>query len=255
MRFREILSERRRQKKMIYYHGTIGEFVPSILKHGLIPNPKYRNYNDGEYKTFEGGVYLALDENATIGHINNLKNNTELKNSDGIIITVQVTEKSYTMDEDEIMTIISNIIYDISTHLYNNYEDDDVDVVEYINSLIPKYTEIQMTNINMNNEYIRKAYIEIIEYMLSSIIFDISDEDDFNNLGRLLGAIDSTFLVGHFRDEPEFEELMNKIFKYSSGKTKTPATIRVERPIKFSGKTKIIRIENLTTGKVLYEHT
>jgi hypothetical protein len=53
MRYKEILAERRRQRTTTYYHGTIGEFVPSILKHGLIPNPKFRNYDDDNVLAFK----------------------------------------------------------------------------------------------------------------------------------------------------------------------------------------------------------
>lgn len=255
MRFIEILTERRRQKTMTYYHGTIGEFVPSILKNGLIPNPKYRNYNDGEYRTFEGGIYLTEFKSDLNKHIIHLKNNSNFKNTDAIAISVQITANSFTVDEDHVMGDISNIIGDISNDYHNHYnEEDHGDQVEYINSIIPKYTTIQMKRIGVDNKYITKAHIEIIEYMLNSIIFDIADEDDFNNLGRLLTVMDSLFLVGHFRDDPVFETMMNEIFKYASGKTKAPATIRVERPIKFRGKTKITKIENLTSGKIIYEH-
>jgi hypothetical protein len=134
-------------------------------------------------------------------------------------------------------------------------ENDMGDRVEFINSLIPKYVS---QNAKTENKKLLQAYEKMVEYIINSMIFDIHDEADFNDLyNSVLAHLDSTAIVLHFRDQPEYEDHMEEIFKYSTGKLKAddlPSTIRVERPIKFSGKTKIVEIKNLTTGEIIYKH-
>ena len=250
MRYKELITERRRQKTVTYYHGTIGDFVPSILKHGLIPNPKFRNYADGEYRTFSDGIYLARSAPSVKQHIKNIKNShEEFKDSDSILIEVQVVKKSFTIDEDEVMAKIDSIIGDISNDIYHYKEDIVVDMAEYISQIIPTMVA---RNVN-GNKYLIKAYVNMVEFIVMAILFDLESESDYHNFDEVLRMVDSALLVSMFRDDYEFEKLMNSIFKYSTGRVSSDeSTIRVERPIGFRGKTRITKNTNLTTGEIIY---
>lgn len=86
-------------KKEILYHGTSSTHLRSILKQGLIPNPKQKNFNHLENVAgkFEGS-YLGQDLDSAKSYANNA-----VRVSKGVpmIVMAQVETKSPNLNIDE----------------------------------------------------------------------------------------------------------------------------------------------------------
>ena len=229
MKIKELLVEKIKKKTAIYYHGTDSKHVRSILKHGLIPNPKERNYDEtsGGWETFEGGIYLA-----------NSKSLAKIHGKD-VMITVQLVIGSGTIDEDEVVEKIEYIIEELQDKKPN-----DENYLNFLKEII----ELRIEN-NQLYKYFFNVISSFIELMIESYPTNIDDVwDEFNN-----DFIRSDVIVDAMRNSSEYKELVNAAFKYMKpSKKELPKTIRIERPIGFSGKTKILKIENIKTGEIYY---
>jgi hypothetical protein len=229
MKIKDLLVEKIKKKTAIYYHGTKLKHVRSILKHGLIPNPKERNYDEtsGGWETFEGGIYLAKDIRDAKAH------------GSEIIITVQFVLGSGTIDEDDVVEKIEYIIEELQDKKPSdeNYLDILKDVIEL---------RIENKQLHKNFFNVISSFIEMTIESYPTNIDDVWDE--FNN-----DFIRSDVIVDTMRETTEYKDLINAAFKYMKpSKKELPKTIRIERPIGFSGKTKILKIENIKSGEVYY---
>ncbi len=227
MKIKEILVEKIKKRIAIYYHGTKLKHVRSILKHGLIPNPKERSYDSDGWETFEGGIYLAKDSSLA----KSLGGN--------ILITVQVVLGSGTIDEDDVVDRISWIIEEL--------QDKKPDDMNY-EKLLKETVAESIKNIKLHDYFYETCKLFIDMYM-DGYPTDIDDIwDEFNN-----DFISNDTIVDILRHSKPFKDLVTAAFKYMKpSKKELPNTLRIERPIGFSGKTKILKIENLKTGEVYY---
>jgi hypothetical protein len=229
MKIKEILVEKIKKKTSIYYHGTSAKHLRSILKQGLIPNPKERNYGDaaGGWKTFEGGVYLAKDIRDAKTH------------GSEIMITVRVVLGSATIDEDDVVEKLVDIISELQDEKPNK---------NTYPKILKDLISLRIENSQLQRYFYRvcSAFIEIHIEGYPTNIDDVWDE--FNN-----DFIRSDVVVDTMRETTEYNDLIHAAFKYMKpAKKELPKTIRIERPIGFSGKTRILKIENLKTGEVYY---
>lgn len=229
MKIEELLLEKIKKKTALYYHGTKIKFLRSILKQGLIPNPKERNYDEtsGGWETFEGGVYLAKDIRDAKIH------------GSEIIITVQLVLGSGTIDEDNVVDKINDILEEFQ----DNKPDDD------------NYRKVlkDIISTRIENDKLQKHFyntcLEYIETTIENYPTNIADVwDEFKN-----DFIRNDIIVDTMRHTDVYKDLITAAFKYMKpSKQELPNTIRIERPIGFSGKTKIVKIENIETGEVIY---
>jgi hypothetical protein len=227
MRIHDIIVEKIKKKVAIYYHGTKSKNVRSILKNGLITNPKEKNYDAGGWETFEGGIYLAKDIRDAKFH------------GGDIIITVQIVLGSGTIDEDNVVEEILNMIVDLQDKKPNDLN----------------YSEIlkDVVSVRVKDDRLKPLFFNVISLFVDMVTEsyptnsdDVWDEFNYDN-------IRSDYFVDLMRETSEYKNLINAAFKYMKhSKKELPETIRIERPIGFSGKTKIIKIENIKTGEVYY---
>lgn len=90
---------RKLAKREILYHGTSSTHLRSILKQGLIPNPKHKNFNHLEDVAGKfDGSYLGQDLEAARDYA---KNAVRVSKGVPMIVTVQVETKSSNISVDE----------------------------------------------------------------------------------------------------------------------------------------------------------
>jgi hypothetical protein len=229
MRIRDIIVEKIKKKVAIYYHGTKSKNVRSILKQGLIINPKEKNYDAGSggWETFEGGIYLAKDIR-------------DAKFHDGdIIVTVQIVLGSGTIDEDDVVEHIRDIIYEFQEKKPNDHN----------------YSEIlkDVVSVRVKDDRLKPLFFNVISLFVDMVIESYPTNLDDVWVEFNFEDIRADYFVDFMRETIEYKKLINAAFKYMKhSKKELPETIRIERPIGFSGKTKIIKIENIKTGEVYY---
>ena len=128
----ELLVERRLQRTRIMYHGTSSVFLPSIMKHGLIPNAPHKSFGDDAWASY-GGVYLtskpAYAKKAT-------KFAVETHGGDPILITVQLVVGSGGLDEDLVIKRFAQIGWDFLFTDYRNRIKEDLET--FLKKTLPK---------------------------------------------------------------------------------------------------------------------
>lgn len=285
MKVREVLLERRIQKTSIMYHGTSSTFLSNIMKHGLQPyvGHKSSEAQNPALHSF-GGVYLTGDRMFayTIA-----RTSTQHHKGDPIIITVQYVIRSGGIDEDEFISkfikeifyllgkdksydeilqklittftytseatvtqktkkIFIDIIFEIEKLLFYqvlnvlNRQKEELPMPDYLISTINDIIELSKNNyhaaLNMLKENKILRQIAIIHNQQRKIFFD-------NNWYNELDV----------RQYPTIRKLTLAIINSSTDK-KFSKSIRIDRPITFKGKTRIIKIENMKTHETYYEN-
>ena len=128
----ELLVERRLQRTRIMYHGTSSTFLPSIMKHGLIPNAPHKGFGDDEWASY-GGVYLTsrlpYAKKAT-------KFTVKSHSGDPILITVQLVVGSGGLDEDLVIKRFAQIGWDFLFTDYRNRIKEDLET--FLKKTLPK---------------------------------------------------------------------------------------------------------------------
>lgn len=239
MKINEVLLERRIQRTRIMYHGTSSEFLPSIMKNGLIPNPPKKSYGSERPEFISlGGTYLTPKEStATYAAIDVSK----MHSGDPILITVQYVERSGGLDEDIFFDDFLTIGYEYGF----NYE--------YTN-LIP-YNEFQEKIIPYALKHIKPfakptfATQEFVQWFFKVLYQELKKI----SIIHLDYALPSTRreIKQRLRSNPKLRDLIIKIIEASP--VKGYSEVRVSRPITFKGKTRILQIKNLNNSQILYQ--
>lgn len=99
------------EKPQIYYHITKISNLRSILKQGLIANPKERTYPDGTDNATFGGIYFSkyLNYALNIG--------ADLNNESRLLVICKLTKSSTVHDEDYIINILHRMEFSFSDKL------------------------------------------------------------------------------------------------------------------------------------------
>ena len=219
----ELLVERRLQRTRIMYHGTSSVFLPSIMKYGLIPDSPHKSFGTNAWASY-GGVYLtskpAYARKAT-------KFTVETHGGDPILITVQLVVGSGGLDEDLVTKRFAQIGFEfLFTDYRNNIKEN---LSTFLKKTLPKAIR-HFSRHAKPTEY-TKQYIQEYFELFYSHVTEI-------NYPNLIGM-------------PELREQVTKIIESVKDQSTMPE-VRVLRPIKFKGKTRIIQIYNLKTRKILY---
>lgn len=263
-----LLIEKKFQHVETMYHGTSSTFLNSILKNGLLMNPPKRTFSRDTsldqvgYDSYPG-VYLTRDKDYAIDASDW---SSRQHGGDAILITVNVVTKSAFVDEDDVTSLILNTL---STH-FKKYSKLDA-FIKKMNQLsvngrnkliatiatkiIKKYHEsytAYKTDIKNAVRFSPSSleYFKIIINRCLEILFDFATRD-----GRTIQYPSVTFFIDHdllnfLRYDDVYEQAMEKLLK--GVRISNSKSVRILRDIKFSGKTKIIKIENLTTQKLIY---
>lgn len=219
MKIGEILIERKQQRTMIMYHGTVLKNVRSILKNGLVANPPQRVYDTGEFQTI-GGVYLTssfetAEDAADIA--------SEKFKSPPVVITVQYTLDSGYIDEDILHGIVADAIS--YAHKYSKSFSDTI------------YGYIMRPNNGLKISRDSAPLIQEYAYFVSDLIKTTGSRNIFK-----------------LSTNEGYREILTKVLRsVKSANMQTKSEVWVDRDIKFSGKTRIIRITNMNDHTVLYD--
>jgi len=219
MKIGEILIERKQQRTMIMYHGTVLKNVRTIFKNGLVANPPQRVYDTGEFQTI-GGVYLTssfetAEDAADIA--------SEKFKSPPVVITVQYTLDSGYIDEDIFHGIVSDAIS--YAHKYNASWSDTI------------YGYIMRPNNGLKISRDSAPLIQEYAYFVSDLIKTTGSRNIFK-----------------LSTKEGYREILTKVLRsVKSANMQTQSEVWVDRDIKFSGKTRIIRITNMNDHTVLYD--
>ena len=245
MKIYEILNEGRpgQQKVVKMYHGTSSIFLPSIQKFGLDPNPKHKSFGAGglgdEWESW-GGVYLTstkmfAEEAAEYA--------VDIHGGEPIIITVQYVLGSGGLDEDH----TNKIIFD---NFFNSSNADEFTL---------KITNILKNKFKINypkNNY--KDFIDLYPIMQSRYTHWLDNSSWYvqwrkknpNAKNPIVDPYDHLDLfLGYEPYRHRVEKIVDKtkVFPviHDKPKHKDSVYVRITRPIKFKGKTRIVDISQI----------
>jgi len=108
MQIRDIIIERRQQRTLTMYHGTSSKLVPSILKHGLLATAPKKTYDDDTYGSSTasmGGVYIADNIEKAVSIAND---SISVHGGEIAMITLQYVKGSGDVDEDDLVAAIAD---------------------------------------------------------------------------------------------------------------------------------------------------
>lgn len=273
MRYKEI-SERKQQRTEIMYHGTSSNLVRSILKNGLLADPPKKTYDVdtfGASTASMGGVYVTPNRSYA-EEIS--KESVETHGGRAAMVTIQYVRGSADLDEDDIVAAISQAASDIMRRLSQkapnskpdwlpkdfgkqepkpsndpmsrydglSYPQEGWATDEMIRNKQTYAAEIATQSIQQLSKKAkpRKAAYNLIVEIASWLLREAAQEQDIRDRWNMIrfGAYE---VVRQNMEEP-LGQLMRQISPDVPGED-SEAPRRVNRDIKFSGKTKIIKIE------------
>lgn len=248
MRFHEIVAEKKTQRVTTVYHGTSSNNVRSILKHGLVANPKDKTY-DGGLESM-GGVYTTASKDYALGMgaVASDKNG-----SDHIaLVTMQFVMGSAGMDEDMMGEILRNTLYsgDVEiAFLKSQRLTNPSEVSKYLMRIASNFAKEALKGFKRNKlgqvnkmtkEYLTKYLLAVLtdakEIYSSDLtkfreMFEPFSVSKFSHRDLLLKAMDSM--------RANADNSSDDFFMGDEG----PANFRITRDVKFKGKTRITSID------------
>lgn len=262
MRYLELI-ERRQQRTQVMYHGTSSKLVPSILKHGLLARSPRKTYDVDTYGAATasmGGVYITTDrgfaetiaEEAVGAH-----------GGEPALVTLQYVLGSGDTDEDELTQAISDAVNSVMASLKSRAPEQDLEsysalsypqegwAVDYmiknkpaVSSAIAKRTVQELGNLYKVRQTVGQIVQKIVTQLLSlaGAVTDARERWDMIRF-RVQEAIRENM-------EPLLNNLMKQV-SVDGAAGHDEGARRIDRDIKFKGKTRILKIES-PIGKVVY---
>lgn len=252
------LNEKKKKEVAIMYHGTSDVFLKNILKNGLLAKPPKQTYSGeadnpfgNSVRTF-GGVYFTSSRRyAEVIS----RDATEAHGGNPILITLQMVLGNMDIDEDLVTAPLSRSI--INYYLYIAEKSPSLDNIpvfaaDYIENNRSEFKKIVSRDILDDLKKYGK-----IGYVVKSLVDQLCDV--FVDMLNVLDDYDLKHLftepLDYLRDEPKFEDIVNKIMNNVYSRQTTGQTAyRVTQNIGYKGKNKILKIEDLTTKKIYYMH-
>ena len=281
MKINEVITERQQQKTEIMYHGTSTNLVRSIMKNGLLANPPKKTYDVDTYGASTasmGGVYVAnnkefaaLIADEAVG----------THGGEKALVTLQYVKGSADLDEDDIVGAISDgakrVMVNISNKAPNSRAswlpkdfgtdqekaddpysglsypaqgwavDQMIKNIDKASTLIAKET----VKILSKKAQPRKTAAVLIKQMAVKLLQGASKHEDARDRWNAVGfnAFDT------FRET--MEDLLGKLMRQLSPDIADPraesgsGARRIDRDVKFKGKTRILQIES-PIGNIVY---
>jgi hypothetical protein len=265
MRFQEI-TERQQQRTELMYHGTSSNLVPSILKNGLLARPPKKTYDVdtfGSETASMDGVYVADDPEfaKTIA-----EEAVEVHGGEPAMVTLQYVKNSADVDEDNLISAIADAMLKVVTELAKQAPDLGQNVRDFTDE--PKqenpYSSLDYPQQGWaTDEMIKKA--DSAARKIATIALEILRKESKPRQGSelLIAKIAKTLLVraGKLKDISDrrdalrysaFEtirdsmpDLLDKLQRQVSpdGTQGQHGARRIDRDVKFKGKTRILKIE------------
>jgi hypothetical protein len=262
MRYTELI-ERRLQKTQIMYHGTSSNLVRSILKNGLLARPPRKTYDVDTYGTGTasmGGVYISPDRGfaETIAQ--------EAVGTHGgkpAMVTLQYVLGSGDTDEDEITQHINDAVNYVIKQLGQKAPDDAEEkysglsywnegwAVDYMIENKQKMSSaIAKKSVDLLAKYakVRRVVEPIIQQIVLNLLNHAGQESEYRDRWNLLRFESYTYVREY--EEQLLAKLMKQISVDGAGGHNEGAR-RLDRDVKFKGKTRILKIE--VGNKIVYQ--
>ena len=203
-----------RQKTVELYHGTTSKFLPSIKKHGLLPNTGQQSFGFGDiegrdaYASY-GGVYLTkyIDtaEDAA-------REASSVHGGEPIVITVQYVLGSGGLDED--------YVFDAWFDIVDNVDNPAAASAEALERLA-EFTKVRENTARLVREF-------------------------FDMIGRIKSEKDEYDYDDDIRADPRIRKITKELIQSVKNRDlDNTDNVRVTRPIKFRGKTRITDITQI----------
>ena len=268
MRYKEIILERRQQRTEIMYHGTSSKLVPSILKNGLLARPPKKTYDVdtfGASTASMGGVYVADEPGFALMIADEA---VQAHGGEPALVTIQYVKGSADTDEDELVAAISDAAKTVmkavaqtrpdkapnwlprdfdkdnrSKSPYNtlSYPDQGWAVDEMIkksDSASDKIAAVATQLLSKKGKP-SQAAPKIIKQVALRLLKHASQYDDARDRWNTIGF--GAFDIIRTEMEDLLDKLMRQVSPDKAGEQQN--TRRIDRDIKFSGKTKILKIQ------------
>jgi hypothetical protein len=269
MRYSEI-AERKQQRTEIMYHGTSSNLVPSILKNGLLAAPPKKTYDIDTYGASTasmGGVYVTPSREYA-EEIS--RESAETHGGKPAMVTIQYVRGSADLDEDDIVAAISQAASDVMRRLsqkapaqaatrdFDTQQTAQPDPLSQYSSLsypqegwatdrmirnkkayAVEIAKQSIQQLSKKSKPRRTAY-DLIVQIAAGLLDQAAQESDVRERWNMIrfGAYD---VVRQNMEEP-LGQLMRQISPDVAGQD-SEAPRRINRDVKFSGKTKIVKIE------------
>lgn len=215
-----------RGESKIMYHGTSSTFLPQIMKFGLIPNPSEKVYDEGDWESYYGS-YLTTDKKAAES---NATKTAEKFQGDEIVVAVQVLMKSTATDEDSLGQLFSDSINAASHYwapdILKRRPGKPMDHKDQVAHIFKELHELMLKRkITINRKGLQ--ILKDMERFMSTAKFKLH-----NSIGAGLEELTGAY--------PELRYMVDILAQNMVYKSSTLR--RVLQPIKFKGKTRIIKI-------------
>lgn len=251
MKFTKLILENQKRTTLLY-HGTSSVFLKSILKNGLMPAPPEKSWGNPDimgsaYESFYGVYFAKYPSLAS----NVAKLVASRRGGSPIVITIQYVQGSGTVDEDIVTSSIIHVIKYFGIGVRKNFNEK----LSYVVDSIQKGNDnVALTTQSLSNlKDLFKVAINIIGDNKKNI-----EQLNLDNYGIILE--DSKFrkyLLKFINSTKVFSDSAPGLHNHSVStpgptQTFTDKSIRITRPVGFSGKTRIIQIHDLDTGEIYY---
>lgn len=276
MKIRDIITERKQQRTEIMYHGTSSKLVPGILKNGLLARPPKKTYDVDTYgaeTASMGGVYVA-DEREFAEAIADEAVGTH--GGEPALVTIQYVKGSADTDEDDLVAAIADAAKTVMKAVAQNRPDkapgwlprdfdqenrpkSEYDGLSYpdqgwaVDEMIAKSNSASDKIARVATEILSKkgkpsqAAPKIIKQIAQKLLKHASQYDDARERWTAV-SFDAFDII-----RTEMEDLLDKLMRQVSPETRDSkqGARRIDRDVKFKGKTRILKIES-PIGNTVY---
>lgn len=276
MRYQEIVTERKQQRTEIMYHGTSTKLVPSILKNGLLARPPKKTYDVDTYGAevaSMGGVYVA-DEQEFAETIAEEAVGTH--GGEPALVTIQYVKGSGDTDEDDLVAAIADAAKTVMKAVAQNRPDkapswlprdfdqenrpkSEYDRLSYpdqgwaVDQMIAKSDSASNKIARVATEMLSKkgkpseAAPKIIKQIAIKLLKHASEYDDVRERWNAV-SFEAFDII-----RTDMEDLLDKLMRQVSPETRDSkqGARRIDRDVKFRGKTRILKIES-PIGNTVY---
>lgn len=276
MRFNEIITERQQQRTQIMYHGTSSKLVPSILKNGLLARPPKKTYDVDTYgaeTASMGGVYVASEPEYALAIAEEA---IETHGGEPALVTIQYVKGSADTDEDHLVAAVADAAKTVMKAvaqrrpdknpdwLPKDFDKDNRPKTEYDGLSYPdqgwavdqmiakpdsasnKIASAAMEILNRKGKPSQGA-AKIIKQIALNLLTHAKQYDDARDRWNAIG-FEAFDII-----RTEMEQLLDKLMRQVSPDKKdtNQSARRIDRDVKFKGKTRILKIES-PVGNTVY---
>jgi hypothetical protein len=262
-----VITQRLASVPTIMYHGTPRENMPIILSQGLIPNPKKRAWNDDPDSGFHGssraslsGIYL------TTNMMTATSSGRRGGNKGKCLVVVLIQSGNLIADEDDMKFSLE---HGIPNHEYSIMTLYTYDQMIKRNLFPDEYEHRQALNhVKDAKEKFIKSFLEGVAYKLKGglnpheeqVLLPVLEEGfsvaiarkaaylehyfrDYERSNHGVGPLDRAQAEQNFkRLEDRLTRILKRLGRPEHLESRFSPTARIETPITYSGKNKIIAV-------------